>query len=108
MPATERVPKTTRSRTTTRTILTTGLVPVFTGGSGATGGIVVTGVKGGTGVAAAATAAWGTRAPQAPQNADVSFKGLPQVPQNLAMIDAPAPSGGFELAWFVLLGVTHY
>jgi hypothetical protein len=49
-------------------------------------------------VAAGATPAWGTRAPQAPQNADVSFKGLPQLPQNLAMIDAPALSGGFGLA----------
>src|SRR5271154_345644 len=108
MPATERVPKTTRSRTTTRMILTTGLDPIFTGGSGETGGIVATGENGGTGVAAGATAAWVTWAPQAPQNADVSFKGLPQVPQNLAMIDAPALSGGFELAWLVLRGVTHY
>src|SRR5580692_822055 len=107
MPATERVPKTTRTRTTTRMILTTGLDPVLTGGSG-TGGTGGTGENGGTGVAAGATAAWATRAPQAPQNADVSFNGLPQVPQNLAMIDAPALSGGFELAWLVLRGVTHY
>src|SRR5271156_6376202 len=108
MPATERVPKTTRSRTTTRTILTTGLDPVLTGGSGETGGTGGTGEKGVTGVAAGATAAWATPAPQAPQNADVSFKGLPQVPQNLAMIVPPALSGGFGLAWLVLRGVTHY
>src|ERR1700733_9341120 len=108
MPATERVPNTTRTRTTTRMILTTGLDPALTGGSGETGGTGGTGEKGGTGVAAVATAAWTTRAPHAPQNADVSLKGLPQVPQNLAMIDAPALSGGFELAWLVLRGVTHY
>jgi hypothetical protein len=83
-------------------ILTTGLDPVFTGGSGETGGSEE------TGEAATGTFAWTTLAPQAPQNADVSCKGVPQVPQNFAMIYAPALPLGFGLAWLVLSRVTHY
>jgi hypothetical protein len=73
-------------------ILTTGLDPLFTGGSGETGGTA------GTGDAAKGTPACGTRAPQAPQNADASCKGLPQVPQNLAMIDPPALALGIRVS----------
>jgi hypothetical protein len=55
-----------------------GLVPWRTGGSGETGGWTV-GAAGGT-------FACRTLEPQAPQKADVSFNGLPQLPQNLAMV----------------------
>jgi hypothetical protein len=72
---------------------------VVTGGSGETGGTGENCGTGETGEAAGGTftCTWATLAPQAPQNADVSCKGVPQVPQNLATMDAPAPALGVRV-----------
>jgi hypothetical protein len=86
----DRVPPTTRSRTTTRMILTTGLSPCLTGGSGEKGGSEETGDDG------SGTFAGCTLAPHAPQNVDRPFKGFPQLPQNLATMAAPL-SGSTQL-----------
>src|SRR5580658_1281265 len=84
MPKVASAPPTKSSTSTIRTIFTMGLVPWRTGGSGETGASGETG--GWTEGAAGGTFACGTLAPQAPQKADVPFNGLPQLPQNLAMV----------------------
>src|ERR1700722_6473420 len=95
MPKVASAPPIKRITSTTRMILMTGLVPWRTGrgeagGNDETGGAQGTTGDGGTGVEARGTLACATLAPQAPQNAAVSINGLPQLPQNFAIV-LPSP-----------------